>query len=255
VRVLHRAEMRAQSIVMTRLARVALAVVGLDLSSKALADRFLSGAEVEILPWVHLHVLHNMQGAFGWSAGAYTWQLNLALTMCAVIFVFPVARDLAKVDPRSPQALGLIVGGALGNLASLVGPPAGVADFIALQWQPGHAVVLNFADVAAYIGLALIMRTGIRLVGAIRTEARTAAAVRVGSAYAVRDMVRGKRAERIVNDWSNVVDLGVVRGDGPSVDDSRVPRPLGAVPRRSVRLVPTNELPSRTADVADAPME
>ncbi|MBK8249101.1 MAG: signal peptidase II [Gemmatimonadetes bacterium] len=240
---------------MTRLARVALAVVGLDLSSKALADRFLSGSDVDILPWLHLHVVHNLQGAFGWSAGAYTWQLNLALTMCAVVFVFPVARDLARVDARSPQALGLIVGGALGNLASLVGPPAGVADFIALQVRPGHAIVLNLADIAAYLGLVLIMRTGFRLVGAIRAEAREAAAIKVGSVYAARDLVRGKRSERMVNDWSNVVDLGVVRGDGPAADDSRVPRPLGAVPRRSVRLVPTNELPTRPAVIADTTPE
>ena len=245
--------MRTQSVVMTRLARVALAVVAVDLSSKELADRLLAGSTVDLLPWVHLQVMHNLQGAFGWSAGAYTWQLNLALTMCAVVFVFPVAPDLARVDARSPQALGLIVGGALGNLASLVGPPAGVADFIALQWQPGHAVVLNFADVAAYLGLALIMRTGFRLIGAIRAEAREAAAVRVGSVYATRDVVRGRGTERMVNDWSNVVDLGVVRGDGPATDDTRVPRPLGAVPRRSVRLVRANEALPGPADVADAP--
>lgn len=229
--------MRAPSVVMTRLARVALLVLGVDLLSKVLADVLLAGDSVELLPWLQLQVVHNLQGAFGWSAGAYTWQLNLALTLCAVVFIFPVARDLAKVDQRSPRALGLIVGGALGNLVSLVGPPAGVADFIGVHWQPGHGVVLNVADVAAYCGLAMIMRTGFRLVGAIREEARVAAAVRLGSVYAARESIRGRHPERVVNDWSNVVDLGVVRADGPA-DDSAVPRPLGAVPRRAnVRLV------------------
>ena len=46
--------------------------------------------------------MHNDQGAFGWSAGVYTWQLNLALTMAAIVFMIPVTRDLARIDPSAP---------------------------------------------------------------------------------------------------------------------------------------------------------
>ncbi len=234
--------MRAPSNALIRLSQVALVVLGIDLASKALSSRWLGDEAVSILPWVDLHVVHNLSGAFGWSAGAYTWQLNLALTMCAVIFVFPVARDLARVDASSPTGLGLIVGGAMGNLLSLLAPPAGVADFIAIHPAPGHGIVLNLADLAAYGGLALIARTGFRIVAAIREEARVAARQRLGSLYAAKDAIRGRTATRhretVVRDWSNVADLGVVHADGRGAD--RVPRPMGAEPRVRVRLIDGN---------------
>ncbi|MBL8984092.1 MAG: hypothetical protein JNL26_18040 [Gemmatimonadetes bacterium] len=54
-----------------------------------------------------------------------------------------------------------------------------------------------------------------------------------------------------MNDWSNVVDLGVVRADGPA-DESAVPRPLGAVPRRAnVRLVRSELADMPPADVVE----
>ena len=86
-----------------------------------------------------------------------------------------MTRDLSSVDRRAPLALGLILGGACGNLASLLVPPRGVVDFIALNWAAGHSLVLNVADVAAYTGLAMILRTGVIIAAALRRETQYAA--------------------------------------------------------------------------------
>lgn len=156
---------------LTTLARIALLVTAGDLATKAAAKELLSSDATWFSSWLHFAVIHNDQGAFGWTVGAYTWQLNLALTLAAIAFMVPVTRDLARVDPRAPTALGLIVGGALGNLASLVTSPYGVVDFIQIDLEQ-HGVALNVADIAAYAGLAMIVRTGALLVAALRREAR-----------------------------------------------------------------------------------
>jgi signal peptidase II len=231
---------------LTRLLRIGLVVAAGDLLSKALAARLWSAESFHVTNWLALSVIQNHGGAFGWSAGAYTWQLNLALTLAAVVFVIPVTRDLSRVDANAPVALGLIVGGALGNLVSLLAPPAGVGDFISLEVNPGHSVVLNLADLAAYAGLALILRTGFRIAGALLAQTRRSAAVsaRVGSAYASKaDAKRQLRrvriapiAEVVVADWDRVPASGIVLADAPErevrasvVPPAPVTRPMGVV--------------------------
>jgi lipoprotein signal peptidase len=154
------------------LLRIACLVALGDYASKAAAARYLAPEPTVITDWLRFALVHNQDGAFGWSVGPYTWQLNLALTLGAIVFVLSVSRDLAGVDRTAPFALGLIVGGALGNFASLVLPPSGVVDFIALNLGAGHGVVLNLADLAAYTGLALIVRTGFLIVAEMRRTVR-----------------------------------------------------------------------------------
>lgn len=250
--------MHAVSRPMMRMAQVALLVTGIDLATKALATALWATDPRPLFSWLSFTVVHNMAGPFGWTAGAYTWQMNLALTLCAVAFALPVTRDLAEVDHRAPRALGLIVGGALGNLVSLVLPPAGVADFIAVHWGPGHSTILNVADIAAYAGLALIARTGMRIVLAIREQARAASRVALGSAYthkaAAKREIRGNRprlVDAVVHDWNSVVDLGVVRADAPVPEEALLPRgfprPMGAA--REARMVLLADRPSPDDEV------
>ncbi len=173
-------------------------------------------------------VVHNDAGAFGLSVGAYTWQLNLALTLAAVVFIVPVARDLAQIDRRAPMALGLIVGGAMGNLASLVLPPSGVMDFISVSWSAGHSLVLNVADVAAYAGLAMTLRTGFLIAGALRQESSLTRQLGLGSVFAAKLAARRQLGgvvssaprpvlrEELVVDWSHLADHAAARADAPT---------------------------------------
>jgi lipoprotein signal peptidase len=212
---------------------VAAVVAAGDLSSKWLASLLWSERPVHLTDWISMAVVHNQAGAFGLSMGAYTWQLNLALTLAAIVFIIPVTRDLATIDRRAPLALGLILGGACGNLASLVVPPRGVMDFIALNWAAGHSLVLNVADVAAYTGLAMILRTGVRIASALRRETQLATATRVGSAFAQqlsarRTLGRAPASqpalrEEIAHDWSIVGDMPLVLADAPPPHESEFP--------------------------------
>lgn len=154
------------------LARIALLVAVGDWVTKAVAARVVGGDAVVFSEKLRFAVVHNDAAAFGLSAGAYTWPLNLALTLAAIVLMIPVARDLARIDDAAPRALGLIVGGALGNLASLLLGPPGVVDFISVSIGAHSELVLNVADIAAYVGLAMMLRTGFLIVAEMRRAAR-----------------------------------------------------------------------------------
>jgi lipoprotein signal peptidase len=246
-----------------RLLRIAGLVAVADLSTKWIASKLWSDSPAHLTDWISMAVFHNDAGAFGLSAGAYTWQLNLALTLAAVIFIIPVTRDLTHIDRRAPTALGLIVGGALGNLASLLVPPRGVMDFISLNWSPGHSLVLNVADVAAYTGLAMILRTGVIIAATLRREAALVAESRLGSAFAVKRMVKQamhhapapaaqrRIHEELVNDWSLIPEVSVIRADAAVVEETDVLRPLSVEVRQRVDLnAPTRPM-SRAEHLAD----
>jgi lipoprotein signal peptidase len=95
--------------------------------------------------------------------------------------VIMLAPELTKVDRRAWRALALLVGAGLGNMASLLSG-RGVPDFIALHRANGAAWVLNVADVALAVGLALLAGTAVRLARAARlgrgAAGRGAAAIR-----------------------------------------------------------------------------
>ncbi|MEP7345943.1 MAG: signal peptidase II, partial [Gemmatimonadaceae bacterium] len=92
------------------------------------------------------------------------------LTLCAIALMIPVSRDLARIDRWAPTALGLIVGAAFGNLTSLIFSSQGVVDFIAVRTGDASALVLNVADIAAYVGLGMLVRTAFLLVDRIRQD-------------------------------------------------------------------------------------
>jgi signal peptidase II len=162
------------------LARVATLVAIGDLVTKQLAVLWIGTLDPRASnALIRFGVVHNDKGAFGLSVGDYTWQLSLALTLAAIALIIPVAKDLSRIDERAPMALGLIAGGAIGNLVSLLVNRAGVVDFIAIQRADGVGIVLNAADVAAYAGVAMLARTAGRVVSAIRRN-RESAVVEIG---------------------------------------------------------------------------
>ena len=141
-------------------AMAALVVYG-DLVTKWLAVTLWTGETHPLINGlVDIHVVHNTLGAFSVSLGRLTWEVNVATTVMAVLLSIAVSGRLAAVDATAPATLGLVAGAGMGNLASLLGSSAGVPDFLALNDGRGGALVLNVADVAAYLGIACCLRLG-----------------------------------------------------------------------------------------------
>jgi len=132
---------------------------GLDRLTKFLAETYLQGhAPVHLIPGVvQLNYTTNPGGAFGLFGGA-TW---LFLTATFVVCIVIVVASFSVPSGLSAAGLGLVLGGALGNLTDRVVRGSGfsgrVVDFIDFRWWP----VFNVADSAIVIGAGLILLSGV----------------------------------------------------------------------------------------------
>ena len=191
--------------------RVALLVVVGDLLTKQVAVWTLAGGDINFASWLRFTLVHNDTAPLGMTFGAYTFHVNWIIKTSAILLMLAATRDLARIDPAVPTALGLIVGAALGNLVSLMIHAGGVVDFIAVGIGHDEELVLNAADVAAYAGLALLLRTGWRIIALARSPARAV----------ISERLRGRDvALRLVGDREIVrtVALAADSRNEPDVD-------------------------------------
>jgi signal peptidase II len=147
---------------------VACATAAVDLATKQWAIATLGDRFVALAPRLSLAVMFNTASAGGVSLGAHTWVINVLATLLAIALTAAIVRPLAHVDRAAPLTLGLIAGGGIGNVASMLMDRAGgVPDFLGVHYD-GGAIFVNVADVALLAGVLLLARSGARLVGAVR---------------------------------------------------------------------------------------
>lgn len=132
-----------------RAGALCLLVIALDQGAKAAIEaHLLSGEHVHVLGPLDLTLAHNKGVAFGLASGGGI--ALVALTVLALAFVGVLfARDPGR--PWMWVAVGLLAGGALGNLIDRVRADA-VTDFVdVLSWPP-----FNLADVAITLGVLVL---------------------------------------------------------------------------------------------------
>lgn len=141
---------------------VAAVVLLLDIVTKVLAVRLLTPQQpVSIIGDTVTWTLVRNSGAAFSMGTSYTWVLTLVATG-VVIGIIWMGRRL--VSPWWALGLGMILGGALGNLVDRFfrspGPLRGhVVDFLSIGWWP----VFNVADPAVVGGAILLV--GLSLFG------------------------------------------------------------------------------------------
>lgn len=144
-----------------------------DLLSKFVAVQALGEEKlVELFGRLSLMVVFNTGSAGGIMIGPYTWQLNVVVTLAAIVLISSVAKPLIAVDRRAMVALGVVAGGAAGNLGSMLLGPSGVADFLALRLGGDHTIVMNVADLCLWGGALALTPVVLSLLKAIRAERR-----------------------------------------------------------------------------------
>lgn len=128
---------------------VAAAVVAVDQTTKTWAENRLRDGPIHVIWKLDFVLAFNSGSAFSLLRG---WAPVLAgLAIVAVVVLLAIVR---RVDsPAMAVALGLVVGGALGNLSDRVfrSHHGSVVDFIALHFWP----TFNLADSAIVVGTAL----------------------------------------------------------------------------------------------------
>jgi signal peptidase II len=145
---------------------VATAVVLADQIAKQLATRLLpqDGTPIHLFGGVHLQLYRNYAGPGGHFAG-HTLLISVFTIAAAIVLVAAIAR--VRLDRLTALALGLFLGGALGNgLDRLLRGPdplhAGVVDWLAPSAHGGSMdiadLALNAAIVVLVAGALLSMR-------------------------------------------------------------------------------------------------
>ena len=144
----------------TVLAAAAAFVLALDVATKVWAVERLSPGEIELFGGlVVLHEQRNPGAAFSLAGGA-----TVVFSLVAIVIAAVILRAARRLQSRWwGMALGLLLGGALGNLADRLfrapGPLRGhVVDFVDLHWN-GRSIwpVFNVADMAIVTGAAIAL--------------------------------------------------------------------------------------------------
>ena len=138
------------------IAIVAASVVVLDQLTKWWALRTLDHRTIDLVGSLRLALTFNKAGAFGLGS---SFVPVLALVAVGVVLVI-VVRGETNTRFAVAIALGLVLGGAFGNLGDRLFRDPGllrgaVIDFIDLQWWP----VFNVADAAITCGCVLLVLT------------------------------------------------------------------------------------------------
>ena len=136
------------------------AVLLLDQLTKWWASDALADRTIDLVWTLRLHLVLNTGAAFSQGEG---WGPLFAVLILLVVALL-VRQGAGTDDPMTRIAVGVIIGGAIGNLANRAFREGGgffggaVIDFIDLQWWP----VFNVADSAIVVGGVLVVWRGWR---------------------------------------------------------------------------------------------
>jgi len=136
------------------------AVLVLDLGTKAAVSRFLSPGEAVavINDFFNLVLAYNTGAAFSLLAGEGSPEQSLKMALLAVLALLPFLYFFIQAAPGDRNrlaALGLILGGALGNIHDRLRWGA-VVDFLDFYWRGHHWPAFNIADTAICLGAGLL---------------------------------------------------------------------------------------------------
>ena len=136
-----------------------IAVVAVDLVTKLIAAAMLAPQHIphEILGnHLRLTLVYNPGAAFGLNLGIYSRWIFMALTAGALIILARLYQATRQGDFLRTIALGLVCGGAVGNLIDRVRSATGVVDFIDVGVGDLRWPTFNVADMAVSVGAFLL---------------------------------------------------------------------------------------------------
>ena len=134
-------------------------MIALDQLTKAWVLHALADGPLTLLGPIRLNLTRNAAGAFGLGGAAVPFLAVVALGLV----VFMASSGATTRHPLLALAVGLVLGGALGNLADRLFRGHGflngaVVDFVDLRVWP----IFNLADAAITVGCILLVWAGWR---------------------------------------------------------------------------------------------
>lgn len=137
---------------------MALLIIIIDQITKYWFEtNFLFGQRIQILPILDFILLYNKGAAFSFLAAAAGWQrwFFILIGVAAAILIYYLIRKYHQ-QPLFCAALGLILGGAIGNVIDRI-VYGHVIDFILFYWNDWYFPAFNIADIAISCGAVLLI--------------------------------------------------------------------------------------------------
>lgn len=138
---------------------LAVVVIALDQYTKSLATAALDyGRPVEVFSWFNLTLQHNTGAAFSFLSNAGGWQrwffstVAVVISLGLVVWLWRMPREQWLLA----LSLGLILGGAIGNLWDRLALGY-VVDFISVHYAGRYFPAFNVADSAITAGAACML--------------------------------------------------------------------------------------------------
>ena len=134
-------------------------VLALDIVTKYLAVRMLPAVHVPhpvIGDLLRFTLAYNRGAAFGTDVGEWSRWIFTAVAMLVLIFLAQAYRDTDAADRLRVLALGLVCGGAVGNVIDRLRSELGVIDFIDIGLGSARWYTFNIADMGVSIGAMLL---------------------------------------------------------------------------------------------------
>lgn len=159
-------------------------VVALDLITKELAVANLTRVPTRVLgEFLQFRLVYNPGAAFGIYVGPYSRWVFMGLALVALVVLGSMVLRTPAHQWFRLSALGLVCGGAVGNLIDRVQSARGVVDFIDVWIGPFNWPTFNVADMAVSVG-------AIALAAVLWQEGREEQAVSTG-----RDSPRAEKVD------------------------------------------------------------
>jgi signal peptidase II len=138
-------------------------IVVLDLWTKEIAsDALTLYRPVELTSWLNMTLAHNYGAAFSFLSDAGGWQRWLFTGLASVVTLVLIVwlLRLPAEEKLTAAALGLIIGGAVGNLIDRI-INGYVVDFNDVYYKTWHWPAFNVADSAITCGVILLLLDGL----------------------------------------------------------------------------------------------
>lgn len=117
---------------------------------------FLSPVVIDILPVFDLRLSWNQGISFSLFSSGEALTVALLLALTSIITLVLTVWMWRTPRPWLQIGLGLIVGGALGNIIDRASVGA-VADFLHVYWQDWHFPTFNIADSCITVGAIIVL--------------------------------------------------------------------------------------------------
>jgi signal peptidase II len=107
--------------------------------------------------WVRFTLVFNKGAAFGTTVGESSRWIFTALAIAILVVLIRMARQASPSERWKLFALGLVCGGALGNMIDRLRWADGVVDFVDVGIGEHRFWVFNVADSAVSVGAVLLV--------------------------------------------------------------------------------------------------